>query len=381
VKTHLSTFNSYDFLTVPILVIDEKSCVSFWNKTLEYYTNIARSEILGKNIFEHYPHLDTHLYRERIANVVTGGMADTFTKQFHQYFIPITQKNNRYKIQKTIASPVRVEGQGKYGIFAIFDETESDKKLQSYKTLREQSNEEIEKRIIAEENYRSSMHLLQRSNDELNEFANAISHDLKAPLRGVGSLIDFIWEDNKEKINEESKSNFELIKNRISQMDEMVNGLLQYAMLKTDNEDIEDVDLNKVIESLKLLLVVNDDVLITLKYQLPIVKINRHKIHQVLQNLISNAIHHNDKETCLITIDYAKEGARHIISVIDNGKGISEDKYDLIFSVFKSFGVKGQNHGLGLAIVKKIIVNYGGEIWVDSELGKGSKFSFSLPCS
>jgi PAS domain S-box-containing protein len=223
--------------------------------------------------------------------------------------------------------------------------------------------------------------LLLKSNEQLDQFAYIVSHDLKAPLRAISTLSTFLEEDLNGKLDEESKANFDLLKSRVVRMENLINGILEYSRIDKKKHELEEIDVNHILEEVKDGFSQNKNFKIEIADVLPIVKYSHIQLFQVFQNLIGNAIKYHDKEKGTITIHYTQKNNSHQFKVQDDGPGIDPDYHDKIFGVFQTLQSKDEieSTGIGLAIVKKIIENYGGKIKVKSELGKGATFIFTIP--
>jgi len=238
---------------------------------------------------------------------------------------------------------------------------------------------DISPRITAEENQRLLMHNLQRAYKEVNEFAHIVSHDLKAPLRGISSLSTWLYEDYYDKLEEEGRNNLLLLQDRVEKMDALIDGILAYSSVGKGAKQIEEVNLNKVVQSVCDMLELPAGFRVSIKKQLPTVRANNYHMYQLFQNLISNALKYNDKAEGRVWIDFSSKEAEWIFTIKDNGVGISKEYLHKIFDIFQTLNTKDRkSSGVGLSIVKKIVEIYHGEIDVESEPGKGTTFTFSL---
>jgi PAS domain S-box-containing protein len=219
---------------------------------------------------------------------------------------------------------------------------------------------------------------LAKSNDELQEYAHIVSLDLKSPLRSINALTAWIKEDNKGQLDEASLQNFGLIETTLEKMEQLITDILEYSSVGSNDYDLQDVNLNEVVVELKQVLFVPEHISIQILKTLPEVKGDKTKLKQVFQNLISNAIKFNDKAKGIIEIDYLEHKSYYQFSVKDNGVGIELKYHDKIFKIFHALNKSKNSTGIGLSIVKKVIDLYQGEIWVESELTKGTTFHFTI---
>lgn len=219
---------------------------------------------------------------------------------------------------------------------------------------------------------------LEKSNDELQEYAHIVSHDLKSPLRSINALVSWLKEDNAEKLDDASLQNFALIETTLEKMEQLISDILTYSSIGSEVVNEQNVDLNLLIHELKQILYVPDHISINVLNTLPTVKGDNTKLQQLFQNLISNAIKFNDKEDGLIEINVEEKKSFYQFSINDNGVGIDKKYHDKIFKIFHSLNKSKESTGIGLSIVKKIVDLFKGEIWIESEVGKGANFHFTL---
>lgn len=220
---------------------------------------------------------------------------------------------------------------------------------------------------------------LLRKNKDLEEFAYVVSHDLKRPLRNIYTLTDWLTEDEAHKLNQDTNKSLRLIKEQVTQMDLLVEGILNYSLQMDTEQVMKTVDAQLLVDRI-IRVNSNENILITLENKLPKIVFNESQLLQVFQNLIQNAIKHNDKEKVEIFINYTEINDKHQFSIRDNGRGIEEKYFDKIFELFQKLQVETEvdSVGIGLALVKKIIERNGGEIFLESELGKGTTFFFTI---
>ncbi|MEX0966046.1 MAG: ATP-binding protein [Bacteroidia bacterium] len=222
---------------------------------------------------------------------------------------------------------------------------------------------------------------LVNTNNELNRFAYVISHDLKAPLRGISSLATWLHEDYEKELGPEGREQLNLLMQRVKRMHDLIEGILQYSRAGRDmDEEAKKVNVKKVVEEVIASLPKPDSVSISVPSTMPVLEFQETKIYQVFQNLVSNAIKFNDKPKGKIEIGYEDEPGKYLFYVKDNGSGISENYHSRIFQLFQTLSAEEdtESTGVGLAIVKKIIEAAGGNIWVESTEGAGSTFFFTI---
>lgn len=219
---------------------------------------------------------------------------------------------------------------------------------------------------------------LVSKNKDLESFAYVVSHDLKRPLRNIHTLTDWLTEDTAN-LNDGVTNNLQLIKEQVTQMDLLVDGILDYSLQMKASENHKIVEVQKLVERLVAVnSIKNCD--ITIEKGLPNVNYNEPQLLQVFQNLVQNAIKYNDKDKTCISISCKENNSHYVFSVSDNGPGINERYHDKIFKLFQRLesDPKEGSIGIGLALVKKIIEKNGGEIWLKSKLEEGATFFFSI---
>jgi len=222
---------------------------------------------------------------------------------------------------------------------------------------------------------------LRRANKELDEFAYIAAHDLKTPLRGIGTLVDWLVMDYADKFDEVGKEQIRLINTRAKQMSTLIDRIQQYSRLGQSGQKKQQVDLNAVLSEVISRIALPENIEITVENELPALMCQRTHIIQVFQNLLSNAVKYMDKPKGQIKVGFAEEDNFWRFGVADNGLGIQQRHFKRIFKIFKTLSPCNgiENTGIGLSIVKKLVELNKGRIWVESEVGQGSTFFFTLP--
>ncbi len=240
---------------------------------------------------------------------------------------------------------------------------------------------------------------LQKSNRELDDFAYIASHDLREPLRGISNYATFLMEDYSDTIDAEGKNKLETLKRLCKREEDLIQSLLTYSQVGRTDLIYTPVDLNGLIAEVKETIessFPDQTVQIFVPSRLPTIQCDAIRISEVFFNLVSNAIKYNEKPEKQIEIGYLQSDTGKwnlsesqsekitfpVYYVRDNGIGIHEKHRNKIFMIFKRLHSRdkyGGGTGAGLTIVKKIIERHGGMIWLDSEVGKGTTFYFTLP--
>ena len=218
-------------------------------------------------------------------------------------------------------------------------------------------------------------------NKELKDFASIVSHDLKAPLRGIKSLATWILDDCSDKLGEQANEQMNLLLGRVERMYNLIDGVLQYSRAGRTEEQTVQVNLDTFIPEAIDMLVPPENISITIEETMPVIECAETHVMQLFQNLLSNAIKYMDKPQGQIKVGCIEEDGFWKFSIADNGPGIEEKHFEKIFKMFQALSVSEdfEGTGVGLTIAKKIVELYGGNIWVESKIGKGSTFYFTLP--
>ncbi|NUC70891.1 histidine kinase [Haloterrigena sp. SYSU A558-1] len=223
---------------------------------------------------------------------------------------------------------------------------------------------------------------LEASNEQLEQFAHAASHDLQEPLRMVTNYLELLEDRCGDELDDDGEEFLAYAVDGAERMHAMIDGLLEYSRVDTQGEPFEAVDLDAVL----------DDVLTDLQFRidetdteltrepLPTVEGDERQLQQLFQNLLTNAIDYSGDDPPRIHVSATREGATRTVSVRDEGVGIDSDDADRIFDVFQRLNSADERagSGIGLALCDRIVDRHGGEIRVDSASGAGSTFSFTL---
>lgn len=243
-------------------------------------------------------------------------------------------------------------------------------------TSRKEAEQQLEKYAIELQKANSE---LERSNRDLEQFAYVASHDLKTPLRNINGFLTLL---EKYHIQHISEGGADLVKSAIksvSFLEKLINGLLEYSQVDKKRNIQKEVDLNNVIELIKHNF---RETNATIQCpSMPIIYANFTQMSQLFQNLIGNGIKYNQSEKPLITIDFHESNGFYVFKITDNGIGIEEEYQESVFTIFRRLHTQQEYEGtgIGLSICKKVVEGYGGQIWLESQKGKGTTFYFTLP--
>ena len=219
---------------------------------------------------------------------------------------------------------------------------------------------------------------LEKQNEQLNEYAHIVSHDLKSPLRSISALLSWTKEDFEDRLGEQSLVNLNLMEDKIEKMDKLIGDILNYSSIEDEGMKSDFVDINNIVNSIVKIIYIPEHIKVKINQKLPIIKADATRIQQLFQNLIGNAVNYIDKENGLVEVDYSESSDFYVFSIKDNGIGIPEEYHEKIFEMFSTLGNYENSSGIGLNIVKKVVELYKGKIWIESEVGIGTTFFFSI---
>ena len=353
--------NASDIITI----LDADGIITYASPSIERILGYRPEELVGRNAFD-FVHPDDRseieaLYREEVES-------------------PAEITPTQYRFQHGDGTWLTLEGTSEnmlnhpaVGGFVINSRDISERKL-ALEALHK-SHQELELRV------QERTAQLKSINKELKEFAYVVSHDLKAPLRAISQLTHWISNDYAQALDREGREMMDLIVKRVKRMDGLIEGVLSYSRIGRIKEQAETLDLSILVRELIENAMAPSHIRLSIDGQLPVVLRDPIRMEQVFQNLIQNAITYMDKPEGIVKIGCEDEGTQWKFSVADNGPGIDRQYHDKIFQIFQTLSPRDEHEssGVGLTLVKKIIEQYDGSIWVESEPGKGSTFYFILP--
>jgi len=222
---------------------------------------------------------------------------------------------------------------------------------------------------------------LEEKNKELEHFAYVVSHDLKAPLRGIYNLAHFIESDLKSNQLSEIPGYLKTLYGRAKRMDNLIEGILNYTKIGMVESNKEEIDLNKLVREIFNDLNTSEQFQLKLENRLPVVFGVSAMMQQLFANLIGNAIKFNDKTEGILEIDGVKVNGGYRFVVADNGPGISEEYHEKVFQVFQTLSARDtfESTGIGLSIVRKIIDELKGTVTIEANEPEGVRFVIFLP--
>jgi two-component system sensor kinase FixL len=333
-----------------IVSVDKDGIIQFINR---YITGYDTDNVIGKTIYEYISSDQHEKVRSSIERVFLTGKPDS-------YEINGPGEHGPYTNWETRVIPVTSEGQ----VITV-----------------NLISTDITERMESQNRQANLLERVQKINRELNDFAHIVSHDLKEPLRTLKITAKWLSDDYKNVLDENGKEYLKLLSSQITQMYELIEGVLKYSRTGHLKNQKEWIDLKVLMPQIINMVSTPDNIEITIDGELPVIEFERTQIAQVFQNLLSNAIKYIDKPLGQIRIGCVEEVDNWKFSVTDNGIGIEPKNFEKIFLMYQTLEPRDtfKSTGIGLTLVKKIIETYGGTIWVESELGRGSTFIFTIP--
>ena len=275
----------------------------------------------------------------------------------------------------------------------VSTETDAQNKVLSFIAVIEdirqlkQTTDELKQRAHELEQVNSllavSNAIVKSRNAELDQFAYVASHDLKAPLRAIANLSEWLEEDLGNNLPDENRQQLDLLRNRVHRMEGLINGLLEYSRVGRRERRTEIVDVHQLLTETIDLISPPETFTITIPEHLPCLETNRSVLNQVFSNLISNAIKHHDRDDGQIEITATEREKFVEFAVKDDGPGIAPQYQQKVFAIFQTLKARDEfeSTGIGLAIVKKTVQSEGGTLTLESAVGQWSTFQFTWPRS
>lgn len=336
-----------------VVIADAEGNIEWANTSFLKMSGFAMEELVGKNPGKLLQGAETNPETVRyLKEKISNGLP------FNCEIINYSKTGKKYWVS--------IRGQALYNkkneivkFFAIQED------ITSKKHLEEQQEELVEN--------------LAKSNKELEDYAQIVSHDLKSPLRSIHSLITWIKEDNDKEFNDKTLKYLSMVENKVEKMDHLIEGILTYSKIDKVNLISEQVNTYEIVQNIINIIHIPAHIKVIVANDLPVIKADRFRIQQLFQNIISNAVSYNDKPNGTIQIDWKMQDNNYLFSIKDNGPGIAKKNHEKIFQIFQSLNNNSKSTGLGLSIVKKIIDTYNGTIWIESEIGQGTTFYFTIP--
>ncbi|KJJ83937.1 multi-sensor signal transduction histidine kinase [Candidatus Omnitrophus magneticus] len=258
---------------------------------------------------------------------------------------------------------------------------EVKKRTAELELTNEQLKQEIVERKRAEEKKSQLLEELSMANQELKEITYASSHDLKTPLRAIGSLASWLSSDYSDKFDQDGKEHIKMLIDRVSRMNDLVDGIMQFSGMRQIKYEKQRVNLYELLNDILIDVSPPDNIEVNISKTLPTIDCEKVRIELVFKHLIHNAINFMDKLKGIINVGSMRKDDSWVFSVSDNGPGIETKYFSKIFGIFQTLGQRDElkTTGIGLTLVKKIVETNEGKVYLESEVGVGTTFYFTLP--
>jgi PAS domain S-box-containing protein len=337
-------------MNLGLIEVDNEDVIQMVNQSFCKMSGYDSDELIGK--------IASDVIKLKSENIILEKNEKRLQGESDSYEVEITDKNKNRKYWLISGAP-RYSDSGKViGSIGIHLDITNQKGL------------ELQKEKLVSE--------LENSNQGLQEYAHIVSHDLKSPLRSISALATWLYEDYKDILDEGGKQNLELMQEKVASMDKLIHGILEYSAANSFELDDSKVDLNTVITDIVETIYIPENVKLVVPKTLPTIVADRIKMHQVFQNIIGNAVVHIEKEIGVVEVLFKDLGNQWQFTISDNGVGIPKEYHQKIFDMFQSVSTNERSTGIGLSIVKKIVDRYSGTVWVDSIVGEGTQFHFTI---
>ncbi|MBT8284462.1 MAG: PAS domain S-box protein [Flavobacteriaceae bacterium] len=337
-------------MNLGLIEVDNKDVIQLVNQSFCKMSGYSEKELLGQKASEILKVHEKNLIEEKGKERLKG-------------------KSDSYEVKVVIKS-----GQTNHWLLSgapRYDETgKVVGSIGIHLDITTQKNLELQKEELLAE--------LEESNKGLQEYAHIVSHDLKSPLRSISTLATWLHDDYIDLLDETGVYNLQMMQEKVEGMDKLIDGILKYSSIKSETLEKKPVDLNQVVNDIREIIFIPEHVSVIIMDPLPTLQADATKMHQLFQNLISNAVINIDKSEGIVSIGVTEKKDIWEFYVRDNGVGIPKEYHDKIFKIFQSIGSEERSTGIGLSIVKKIVDLYQGEIWLNSKVGEGTTFYFTL---
>jgi two-component system, LuxR family, sensor kinase FixL len=340
-----------DQSTDAIEVADESGRIFFVNQKAANLLEVPITELIGTNIYEVDNKMRSSKSWERICKALET-QEELIFRRLQKF------KNGTSRLMESILNKIIING--KIYIIGV--------------------SRDITDRQKAEKEREELIDRLRKMNEELEDFAHIVSHDLKAPLRGISTITGWLLSDHINNLDEDGQDLIQLLNRRVGRMYGLIEGILQYSKVGRNDSENKLLDTRKIVEDLIDDLEKPENFVIKITSDLPMIVNDETQIRQVFQNFITNAIKYNDKENGLVQISATDLDTHWEFCIEDNGPGIPPKYHEKIFQIFQTLQRRDdfESTGIGLTIVSKIVKNNFGQVRVDSDTGQGAKFYFTI---
>jgi PAS domain S-box-containing protein len=341
-----------------VVCIDTDGCIIVWNPQSEKTFGFTEAEVMGRRLSETIIPEQYRVHHEAgLKRYLHTRQGTVLNKVFE--ISALHRNGNEFPIELTII-PMRLK---EHDFFCAF--------------IRD-----ITERREAEARQKEHAEALKHKNIELEEFAYVASHDLQEPLRTVSGFVELLKRHYKEETNENVIKYINYITDASDRMRRLVQDLLDYSRLGRER-NLEQIDCNSLVQEVlsDLTMAIQDSRAVIHIDALPAILGYTTEMKQLFQNLLSNSLKFRKRgEPAMINVSVVPKEEHWQFSVTDNGIGIEEKYWERIFVIFKRLHTKNEYEGtgIGLAHCKKITELHSGKIWLDSTLGNGSTFYFTI---
>jgi len=335
-----------------IITLDEQGIIASFNPAAEQIFGYSEREAVGQSV---------------------GQMLPTPDIQAH--------------IRQTSGTPFEAQGRRKDGSVFEMDVAVSAMRLENAHMytwiVRDITERKRAERILAKTaaDLERKASDLERTNQDLDQFAYVASHDLKAPLRAIANLSQWIEEEIGDGFNDSTREQMDLLRGRVHRMEALIEGVLKYSRIGRVALEVEPVDVAELLAESIEFLAPPADFQIDIGPNMPTLEAARVPFSQVFANLISNAVKYHHRKDGKIDISVREDGDFYAFTVRDDGPGIGPEFHEKIFQIFQTLQARDdvESTGVGLSLVKKIVEDQGGEITLQSSVGEGAAFRFTWP--
>ncbi|VEP11602.1 PAS domain S-box [Hyella patelloides LEGE 07179] len=373
-----------------IVACDENGILALFNQASQEFFGVPQEPLPPEECAEHYslyyPDGKTYLKQEDIP-LFRAFSGESFV---NAELMAIPQEGKARTLLANGSPIVDAQGVKLGAVVVIRDITERKQTEQVLADLNQtltKLNNELEQRVKKRTSQLEKVNTilfatteqLRKSNQELEQFAYVTSHDLKAPLRAIANLSEWIEEDLADKLDDDTRYHMNLLRGRVHRLENLINGLLDYSRVGRLKHKPKLVAVGQMLAEIIDSLDVPADFTVEVRGEMPTFITEEIPLQQVFNNLIGNAIKHSDCDNGRITISVEELDDFYQFAVADNGKGIDPQYCDRIFTIFQTLEARDtkESTGIGLAIVKKAVENQGGKVWVESQIGAGATFRFT----
>ena len=403
-SNNLNNYAMLEYIPLGVFILSKDFVVLFWNSLIEEWTGIKRDKIIGTNIFDHFPNLNSPKYINRLISIFSGGPPIILSSQLHKHLILSPLPNNRFRIQHTTVIALQSLDEDFHALFTIQDVTDMTQRVHNYRKLHDQAllhieerkkaekaleklNEELENRIVertAELREKDQILLIQSRQAAMGEMIGNIAHQWRQPLNALGLkvqqlLLNYdLGEFTREYLGKSVLQSMEIIRHMSQTIDDFRN------YFRPDKEKVE----FKVHEAIANTLSLIED---SFKYMHigievvekddPVIFGYRNEFAQALLNILNNArdaLTEGNTDDPRVTITICGEGDRAVVTISDNAGGIPEDIMDKIFDPY--FTTKGPQAGTGVGLfMSKAIIekNMGGRL-AARNIANGAEFRIEV---